>query len=61
MSFCFHIAKKKSASLRSSIWQFENLTDAILCSITEQCMFKLFNKNHDNQIIGSGVIASQTF
>ena len=34
--FRFQTAQKNSASLRYSIWQFENSNDVILCSITEQ-------------------------
>ena len=35
--FRFQTAQKNSASLRSSIRQFEKINDVIPCSITEQC------------------------
>ena len=35
--FCFQTAQKNSASLRSSVRQFEKLNDVTPCSITEQC------------------------
>ena len=35
--FGFQAAQKTSASLRSSVWQFENVNNIIPCSITEQC------------------------
>ena len=35
--FRFQAAQKNSASLRSSLWQFENINEIIPCSITEQC------------------------
>ena len=35
--FRFQTAQKNSASLRSSVRQFENSSDVIPCSVTEQC------------------------